>query len=255
MHNAGLRATMLTVTALPFLVGHAAAQSGNAGSTLDALEQAKRQQMAALLARQGAGFTPPPAFAPGQLQGLSQQNTPNANSFSASAAGGIAGLSTGSLSLTALNMALLQAMISNAGAKPVKWPQFGYYNAGQLTPTPVAIAASYNGLVEGMTGTGTTLNGTAHFDVDVAANAVDIDGRFAFDNGDTITLSNFYYRGEYGVFIDSFQPFMGGTIDYTTHFSSQFYGPNAEQYGGKWAFHVAGGTDPGVASGVFATAR
>lgn len=57
------------------------------------------------------------------------------------------------------------------------------------------------------------------------------------------------------MFVDVNQPFMGGNIDYTTFFDSKFYGPNAEQYGGDWAFMVSGGSAPGIASGQFVTAR
>nr|WP_314257130.1 hypothetical protein [uncultured Devosia sp.] len=248
-------AALLVVGLSLGLTATSLAQSTGAQADLAALQQAKRLQLANALANTPISPTP----TRGQISQIAQSyGSPNVGAMGVSVAG-VGGLSAGSISATGLlrSLELLaeQIRLSENAPAPSGWARYAHYNNGNLTPTPVTVAAHYDGLVRGTSGTGTALGGTAHFDVDVTASSADFDGRFVFDGGDTVTLSNYYYRGQYGVFVDANQPFMGGNIDYTTFFDSKFYGPNAEQYGGDWAFMVSGGSDPGIASGQFVTAR
>ena len=142
-----------------------------------------------------------------------------------------------------------------AYTNPLSGSGYNYYTAGYFTPKPVTAKGTYNGVLRGQTEGGTALTGKVRFDVDVAPTSANISGTFAFDGADTLTLSNVYHAGAYGVYVNSYQDFMGGNVDYMEHMDTRFYGPNAEQYGGEWAFRVSGGTAPGVVSGDFVSKR
>lgn len=133
------------------LVTASQAQSGDAAPQgLAALQQAKRLQLAKVLAN--GSISPMPT--PGQISQIAQNNgSPNAGAVGASAVGasaaGVGGLSTGSMAEVLRGLELLTQLVqkSEDEARPTGWARYIHYNNGNLTPTPVTVAARYDGMV------------------------------------------------------------------------------------------------------------
>jgi hypothetical protein len=113
--------------------------------------------------------------------------------------------------------------------------------------------ATYSGIARGALADGEALVGTSFFDIGFHPSGANLDGNFSFESGEVIDFSG-TQDGDQLFFEVNADAFRDGMLTHGVG-DGAFYGPEAEEFAGGWAFTIVGGTDSGVASGQFAAKR
>lgn len=165
------------------------------------------------------------------------------------------GVDSANPSLDPLRQLIQEILDGHGGGQPPVNPaHFPYIDGYVYSPIPVTVQGTYRGVVEGLTSSNADLSGTARFDIDARGFDVNISGQFDFGSRGVVNIVQESVNGPLG-FHHGNPSFLGGTITSTDHTNFDFYGPQAQEFGGHWGFVVTGGSEPGLVSGMVKTAR